>query len=143
MVKLGIAVGDRTTFAKTVGETDVYLFAGITGDFAANHVNEQAMQATTFGGRIAHGALLIGYMSACSTMMAQKAASAGGTGVPLSLGFDRIRFVKPVYLGDTINIDYVIAEIDEGKRRARASINVANQNGDTVAVAEHILKWSD
>lgn len=143
MVKLGVAVGDRTSFAKTVGETDVYLFAGITGDFATNHVNEQAMQATSFGRRIAHGALLVGYMSACSTMTAHKAAGAGGSGVPLSLGFDRIRFLKPVYLGDTITIDYVIAEIDETKRRARASITVANQNGDTVAVAEHILKWAD
>ena len=143
MVELGIAVGDKTSFSKTVGETDVYLFAGITGDFGANHVNEHAMQATSFGGRMAHGALLIGYMSACSTMMAQKAASAGVTRVPLSLGFDRIRFVRPAYLGDTINIDYVITEIDESKARARASINVVNQNGYTVAVAEHILKWSD
>jgi hypothetical protein len=43
---IGIVVGDVTRFAKTVGETDVYLFAGITGDFSANHVNEQEMQET-------------------------------------------------------------------------------------------------
>lgn len=57
---LGIVVGDVVRFAKTVGETDVYLFAGITGDFAPNHVDEQAMSASRFGRRIAHGALLIG-----------------------------------------------------------------------------------
>lgn len=140
---MGIAVGDRTRFSKTVGETDVYLFAGITGDFAANHVNEQAMQATAFGGRIAHGALLVGYMSACSTMMAHKAEAAGARGVPLSLGFDRIRFLKPVRLGDTVTIDYVIAGIDAAKKRANAAVTVINQHGETVAVADHILKWSD
>ena len=59
-MKIGVEVGDSTRFAKTVGETDVYLFAGITGDFAANHVNEQAMAETGFGRRFAHGALLVG-----------------------------------------------------------------------------------
>src|SRR5262245_60372021 len=53
--------GDSVSFAKTVGESDVYLFAGITGDFAVNHVNEQYMARSKYGKRIAHGALLIGY----------------------------------------------------------------------------------
>jgi len=143
MNKLGISVGDAVHFSKTVGETDIYLFAGITGDFAPNHVNEQAMRETRFGGRIAHGALLVGYMSTCSTMMAQKAASGGGSGVPLSLGFDRIRFLKPVGIGDTVTVNYVIAEVDPQRRRARGDINVVNQRGETVAVADHLLKWSD
>ena len=139
---LGIAVGDAVRFAKTVGETDVYLFAGITGDFAANHVNEEAMRGTSFGGRIAHGALLVGYMSTCSTMIARQAAEGGGGGVPLSLGFDRIRFLKPVHLGDTVTLDYVIAEIDTPRRRARGAITVRDQHGETVAVADHLLKWA-
>lgn len=143
MSDLGIEIGDSVRFAKTVGETDVYLFAGITGDFAPNHIDEQAMSATSFGGRIAHGALLVGYMSTCSTMISRKAAEGGGRGVPLSLGFDRIRFIKPVHLGDTITLDYQIAEIDPGKRRARGAITVTNQRNETVAVADHILKWSD
>jgi 3-hydroxybutyryl-CoA dehydratase len=140
---IGIVVGDVTRFAKTVGETDVYLFAGITGDFSANHVNEQEMQKTSIGKRIAHGALLIGYMSACSTLMAQKAALAGAKRVPLSLGFNRIRFIKPVFLGDTVNIEYVVVEIDFERRRAIAAITVLNQRQETVAVAEHLLKWID
>lgn len=139
---LGIGVGERVTFAKTVSESDVYLFAGITGDFAANHVNEQFMRDAGFEGRIAHGALLIGYVSTCSTMMAQQAAAAGGSGVPLSLGFDRIRFLKPVYLGDTINISYAITEIDTERRRARAAVEITNQSGELVGIAEHILAWS-
>ena len=51
-----VKVGDSVTFAKTVGETDIYLFAGITGDFSVNHVNEQYMAQSKFGTRIAHGA---------------------------------------------------------------------------------------
>ena len=143
MGELGIAVGDSVRFSKTVSETDVYLFAGITGDFAANHVNEQLMATTSFGGRIAHGALLVGYMSTCSTMLAQKAAAAGGAGVPLSLGFDRIRFLKAVRLGDTVTIDYVISQIDLERRRAHAKVTVANQYDEEVAVAEHLLVWRD
>ena len=60
-------VGDSVSFAKTVGESDVYLFAGITGDFSPDHIDEEAMRETPYGGRIAHGALLVGYMSTAST----------------------------------------------------------------------------
>lgn len=137
----GVKVGDSTRFAKTVGESDVYLFAGITGDFAANHVNEQAMAQTVFGRRFAHGALLLGYMSTCSSAMAHKAAANGGSGVPVSAGFDRIRFLAPVFLGDTITIDYVITEIDSEKRRATADVKVVNQKDEIVAVATHLLQW--
>ena len=52
-----------------------------------------------------------------------------------------IRFLKPVFLGDTITIDYVIAEIDSEKRRATADVRIINQNGDLVAVATHLLQW--
>lgn len=141
MGAVGVEVGDSTSFAKTVSESDVYLFAGITGDFADNHVNQQAMETTPYGHRIAHGALLIGYMSSCSTMMARKAIESGGSGVPVSIGFDRIRFLKPVFLGDTVTIEYVIVRIDEKKRRAHAAVEGRNQHGEKVAVAEHLLQW--
>ena len=62
MAKLHVSVGDATQFSKTVGETDVTLFAGITGDLSPNHVNEAYMLGSPYGGRIAHGALLVGYM---------------------------------------------------------------------------------
>ena len=51
------AVGTTVTFSKTVGESDVYLMAGITGDFSPNHVNEEYMNGTRYGRRIAHGVL--------------------------------------------------------------------------------------
>ena len=136
----GVKVGDSTRFAKTVGESDVYLFAGITGDFAANHVNEQAMAETVFGRRFAHGALLLGYMSTCSSAMAHKAAANGGSGVPVSAAGPPVGRPAPP-LGDTITIDYVITEIDSERRRATADVKVVNQKGEIVAVATHLLQW--
>ena len=59
----------------------------------------------------------------------------------MSLGYDRIRFVAPVFLGDTVTVTYTITEVDPLRRRSRSRIEVTNQHGETVAVAEHILKW--
>ena len=130
-----IPVGLNVSFSKTVGESDVYLFAGITGDLDPNHVNEEYCKTTPFKRRIAHGALTVGYMSTTSTMILQ------GFGRPLvSLGYDRIRFLKPVFIGDTITVKYEIVNIDLEKERTTAQVEVYNQDNDLVAVATHIQK---
>ena len=136
-----VEVGQHYVFAKTVGETDVTLFAGITGDFSDTHVNDQYMkEKSSIGRRIAHGALLVGYMSAASTLMAHKSRSDPSvTGV--SLGYDRMRFLAPVFFGDTVTVSYTIASIDREKLRAAADIKITNQDGTLVAVATHLLKW--
>ena len=90
-----VSVGEQVTFSKTVGESDVYLFAGITGDLNGLHVNEQYMSGTPYGHRIAHGALLVGFMSTTSTMMIARCAERGSDETPVSLGYDRIRFTAP------------------------------------------------
>jgi 3-hydroxybutyryl-CoA dehydratase len=136
-----VSVGDRATFSKTVGETDVYLFAGITGDFSGNHVNEEYMRRSAYGTRIAHGALLIGFMSTTSSMICARAIERGINETPVSLGYDRVRFLKGVKIGDTITVTYTISEADPQNRRSRSKIEVTNQDGELVAVAEHILKW--
>jgi 3-hydroxybutyryl-CoA dehydratase len=136
-----VEVGDSVRFSKTVGETDVYTFAGITGDFSGNHVNEEFMKKSKYGRRIAHGALLVGYMSTASTLMIDRSLSKGIDSTPVALGYDRVRFLAPVFLGDTINVLYEISEVDEGRRRTRAQVNVTNQSGALVAVAEHLIKW--
>lgn len=135
-----VAVGDRVSFRKTVGESDVYLFAGITGDLSANHVDAEAMKASAYGRRIAHGVLLVGFMSTCSTRMIERAPPTPDA-TAVSLGYDRIRFLAPVFIGDTVQLTYTIAEIDPARRRSRARIEATNQHGTLVAVAEHILKW--
>jgi len=136
-----VSVGDLATFSKTAGETDVYLFAGITGDFSGNHVNEEYMRRSAYGTRIAHGALLIGYMSTTSTMICARAIERGLDETPVSLGYDRVRFLKGVRIGDTVTVTYTVAETDAQNRRSRSKIEVTNENGELVAVAEHILKW--
>jgi 3-hydroxybutyryl-CoA dehydratase len=134
-------IGDEVRFAKTVGETDVYLFAGITGDLAGNHVNEEYRRNTIYGHRIAHGALLIGYMSTASTLMLERSRAKGIDSTPVSLGYDRVRFLGAVLIGDTIEVAYTIVEADHKTRRSRAKCEVKNQRGELVAVAEHIMKW--
>ena len=136
-----VSIGEQVAFSKTVGESDIYLFAGITGDLNGLHVNEHYMSGTPYGQRIAHGALLVGFMSTTSTMMIARCAEREGTEVPVSLGYDRIRFTAPVYINDTVSVTYTVAEIDEKHRRALSDIEVVNQRGETVAVAQHIIKW--
>ncbi|WP_027134092.1 MaoC family dehydratase [Geminicoccus roseus] len=141
MKEMHAQIGDSVRFAKTVGETDVYLFAGVTGDFSGNHVNEEFMKKSKYGRRIAHGALLVGFMSTASTLMIDRSQSQGISTTPVSLGYDRIRFLAPVFLGDTIEVVYTISEVDEERRRTRAKIEVRNQKDELVSVAEHLLKW--
>jgi acyl dehydratase len=129
------------TFRKTVSESDVYLFAGITGDLSPNHVDEDFMAKTPYGKRIAHGALLVGYMSGCSTDIVSECKEIAGKYLPVSLGYDRVRFLKPVFIGDTIELRYVIEAVDDDKNRTTAAIGISNQQGETVAVATHIMKW--
>ena len=136
-----VKVGDRVTFAKTVAESDIYLFAGITGDFSVNHVNEQYMTRSKFGRRIAHGALMVGYMSTCSTAMIDKCQCATIEETPVSLGYDRVRFIAPVFIGDTVTLTYTIVEVDPHKRQSLADITAVNQDGELVTVARHILRW--
>jgi len=140
MSEFYVTVGDTTSFSKTVSESDVYLFAGISGDFAPNHVNKAYMEKSGYGGLIAHGALLVGFMSACSTRMAEKSRTDDSV-VGVSLGYDRMRFLAPVYFGDTITLSYTVASIDTEKLRATADIKITNQDGTLVAVATHLLKW--
>ena len=134
-----VCVGDQVTFSKTVSESDVYLFAGITGDLSPNHVNEEYMRQSKFGRRIVHGALLVGYMSNCSTTLCARVNSPGET--PVSLGYDRIRFIAPVFIGDTITVTYRIVAVDPVKRDSRAEIRVTARGGEVCAVATHLLRW--
>jgi 3-hydroxybutyryl-CoA dehydratase len=134
------AIGLSTSFRKTVSESDVYLFAGITGDLSGNHVDEEFMKSTPYGGRIAHGALLVGYMSGCSTDIVAQCVSLKNF-QPVSLGYDHIRFLKGVLIGDTIELNYTITKADEDKSRTMADITIVNQRGELCAVATHIMTW--
>lgn len=131
-----IEFGKTIEVAKTVSESDVYLFAGISGDFAPVHVNEEYMKKTQFKHRIAHGALIMAYMSWASTVFAELYPFRS-----VSYGYDHVRFTKPVYFGDTVTVVYESREKDLDKDTHKSQITVTNQHGDVVAVAEHILKY--
>ena len=135
------AVGDTTSFSKTVGEYDVYAFAGISGDFAPNHVNKAYMEKSSYGRLIAHGALLVGYMSRASTMICDKCGPLMAGYLPVSLGYDRVRFLHAVLIGDTITINYTVSDADPAKFRTLADVEVRNQEGSLCAVATHIMRW--
>lgn len=133
-----IPIGTRVEFAKTIGESDIYLFAGITGDFSPNHVNAEYMKTTPYGNIIAHGVLVIGLMSTCSTKILDHATSSRPA---VSYGYDRIRFVKPVRVGDTVTVTYEIVDEQFEEAKTFGSVTATNQNGEVVAVATHILKF--
>lgn len=135
------AVGAQSRFSKTVSESDIYVFAGVSGDLSRNHVDEAFMRRDGGGGRIAHGALLVAYMSAASTRLYDPYIEDGGTEVPVSLGYDRIRFLKPVPIGDTMTVTYTISSVDADRGRSEAAIEIHNQHGELVAVATHVVAF--
>ena len=135
-----VAVGHRVEFTKTVSESDVYLFAGITGDFSPNHVNQSYMERSKFGRRMVHGALLVGFVSTASTMAIAHCRD-DESETPVAVGMDKVRFLKPVFLGDTVTVRYEVSSINLERRRSTAKAEVSNQHGELVAVTDHILQW--
>jgi 3-hydroxybutyryl-CoA dehydratase len=131
-----VTVGQVVHFSKTVSESDVYLFAGLTGDLYQNHTNEEYMKTTRYGRRIAHGALLVGFMSAASTRVTERC-----THPVVSYGYDRIRFIRPVFFGDTVTVEYRITERDVAQQKVFAQVTCTNQHGEVVGAATHILKF--
>ncbi|OHV82966.1 hypothetical protein LCM4573_17400 [Rhizobium sp. LCM 4573] len=129
------------SYATTVRDEDIARFAELSGDDYEAHTDAEAMAGSRFGGIIAHGALLVGYMSAAGTKAIHEARLRGSTMIPVSLGFDRLRFVAPVYPGDRLAVTYHVREIDLERQRSVADIEVTNQSGTVVAVAEHLMKW--
>ncbi len=136
--KLPLKVGDSCSFTKTVSESDVYMFGGITGDFSQMHFNEAFMKTTQYGTRIVHGVLTFALGSTASTLIQQKYDSP----IPsASYGYDHLRFVNPVYFGDTITATYTIMRVEEDTMKTFADVVMTNQDDVVVCVATHILKF--
>ena len=133
-----LVIGDTVSFTKTLSESDVYLFAGITGDFSRMHTDEAFMATTPFKRRIVHGVLTFALGSTASTLIQVKA----NANVPsLSYGYDRLRFLRPVYFGDTVTANYTVESIDEENHKSFAKIEIFNQHLELCVVATHILKF--
>ncbi len=122
-----ITVGQRAEYSKTITDADVMMFAEVTGDFNPVHTDEEAAAKTRFGGRIAHGMLSAGLISA---------AIAGKLPGPGSIYLGQtLKFTAPVRLDDTITTTLVVIEL-LSKNRVRLSTTCRNQKNETVIEGE-------
>ena len=126
----------RTSSGRTITEADVVLHAGQTGDFYPHHMDAEWCKTQPFGQRMAHGTLIF---SVGVGMTAGEINSRA-----MSYGYDRLRFIRPVFLNDTIHVRTSIKELrDDPKRKGHGivveGLEVINQRGETVLVADHLL----
>ncbi len=124
-------IGETAEFTKTVTETDVYLYAGISGDFNPAHVNEVYAGNTFFKTRIAHGMLVAGFISAA---LANQLPGPGTIYLKQDLSFR-----APVRIGDTITAQVEILELNVDKNRARLKTTCTNQEGVVVLAGEALV----
>ena len=126
-----IKVGDAAEFTKTVTETDVYLYAGITGDLNPAHINETYAAGTFFKGRIVHGILTAGFISA---ILGMQLPGPGTIYMSQSL-----KFLAPVRMGDTITARVEVVEVITEKNRLRLQTTCRNQEGTVVLDGEALV----
>lgn len=117
-------IGDKASFQKTITETDVYLYAGISGDLNPAHINQVEAEKGIFKERIAHGMLSAGLISAALGMYLP------GPGT-IYLAQD-LKFLAPVKLGETIKAEVEIIEMNLEKNRIKLKTTCVNQDGNIV-----------
>ena len=126
----------RRTVGRTITEADVVLHAGQTGDFFPHHMDAAWCATQPFGQRIAHGTLVLAVAVGMTAGDINPQA--------MSYGYDRIRFLRPVHLGDTITVTAEIVEIADHRKRpaeqgyAHELVTVTNQRDEVVMVLTHL-----
>jgi 3-hydroxybutyryl-CoA dehydratase len=126
-----IKLGDTAQFGKTISESDIYLYAGITGDHNPAHINESYAQGTFFKTRIAHGMLCAGMIS---TVLGNGLPGPGAIYIRQELNF-----LAPVRIGDTITARAEVIEIVPDKNRIRLKTDCINQQGTLVIDGEALV----
>jgi 3-hydroxybutyryl-CoA dehydratase len=117
-----LTVGSRAQVAKTLSEADVMLFAGLSGDFNAIHINADYAEQTHFGQRVVHGILTTGLISAALTKLALGAIYLA----------QEVKFLKPVFIGDTIVATAEVTEIKAEKGVVHLHTFCTNQRDEMV-----------
>jgi len=126
----------RSTTGRTVTEADIVLHAGQTGDFFPHHMDAEWCATQPFGQRIAHGTLIMSMAVGMTAGDINPRAT--------SYGYDRVRFVRPVFIGDTIAVRAEITAIRDHKRRpdqlgqVDETVTVTNQHGAVVLSLVHL-----
>jgi 3-hydroxybutyryl-CoA dehydratase len=123
-----IRMGDTAEFTKTISESDIYLFAGLTGDLNPAHINEQYAQNTFFKARIAHGMLMAGFISA---VIGMQLPGPGSIYIRQELNF-----LAPARIGDTITARVEVAQIQSEKNRIALRTTCTNQENKLVLDGE-------
>lgn len=133
----GYEIGStRVTFGRTITEADIVIHAGQTGDFYPHHVDAEWSKTQAFGQRVAHGTLIF------SVAVGMTAGEINPE--EFSYGYDRLRFIKPVFIGDTLRVRVTVKEKRDSPKSPRHGIvvefcEVFNQKNETVLVCEHLL----
>lgn len=126
-----LKVGESAEFTKTISESDVYLYAGVTGDLNPAHINEEYAKGTFFKTRIAHGLLSAGLIS---TVLGNELPGPGSVYIRQELNF-----LAPVRMGDTVTARAEIIEILSEENRVKLKTSCVNQNGVTVLDGEAMV----
>lgn len=125
----------RETMGRTITEADIVIHAGQTGDFFPHHMDAEWCKTQDFKERIAHGTLIFSVAVGMTASLINPEA--------ISYGYDRLRFVRPVFIGDTIRVKVTVSEKREHKRPGYGvvveSLEVTNQRGEVVLVCDHLL----
>jgi len=125
----------RQSFGRTITEADIVIHAGQTGDFFPHHMDAEWVKTQEFKRRVAHGTLILSMAIGMTTNVVNPAA--------FSYGYDRIRFIKPVFIGDTIRVTATISEKRDYPKRPDMGqlveqVETINQHGETVLVCQHL-----
>ncbi len=126
---------ERKTLARTITETDIVVHAGHTGDFFPHHMDAEHMKTTPFGQRIAHGTMTFAIGVGLTASEINPLA--------FTYGYERLRFPKPVFIGDTIHTVLRVEALEADEKRAEygrivEAVRVVNQRGEVVLACQHI-----
>ncbi len=126
----------RSSVGRTITEADVVLHAGQTGDFYPHHMDAEWCKTQDFKQRIAHGTLVFAVAVGQTAGVINPEA--------FSYGYDRLRFIRPVFIGDTLTARCSVVEKRDDPKRPGHGVVVErveslNQRGETVLAAEHLL----
>ncbi|MBS1660446.1 MAG: MaoC family dehydratase N-terminal domain-containing protein [Bacteroidetes bacterium] len=125
----------RQTTGRTITETDIVLHAGQTGDFFPHHMDEEWCKTQPFQRRIAHGTLIFSIAVGLTADHINE--------VSMTYGYDRLRFTRPVFIGDTIKVQVKIKDKTDHKKPGYGLVvelvEAYNQHQELVMVCEHIL----
>lgn len=122
---MNFSVGQTASFSRTVTETDIVMFAGMSGDYNPVHIDQEYAAGTKFGQRIAHGLLTTSFLS---RLLGMELPGQGSVYLEQTL-----KFTKPVFIGDTITASAEILAIDHEKRIIRLE-TICRKQDDTVVL---------